>query len=262
MIHFLHANGFPAETYNQMLMELQKYSHVGYISKVGHNPCYPVVDNWSAQVDEVIDYIKNNYSEPVIGVGHSLGGVLSYLACQKEPSLFKAVVLLDAPVFTSWKLKCIRLLKKLGLIEYVTPAKNTKFRRTNWPDYDSALQHFASKKVFKYFDQRCLEDYIRFGTKKDPEDEKISLIFDSHIEWLIYRTLPTEKLQKLPENIPRILVYGEYSKVIDDSDAKYMKKNFFFECHKLNNCGHLFPFEKPKETARLLIQTLQNNHLL
>jgi len=53
-------------------------------------------------------------SEPVIAVGHSLGGVLSLMASIEAPHLFKAIVLLDAPIIGRLKSSLIRLSKNTG----------------------------------------------------------------------------------------------------------------------------------------------------
>ena len=44
-----------------------------------HNPRYPVTDGWPHLVDEYINELTTRYSEPVILVGHSLGGMLSVM---------------------------------------------------------------------------------------------------------------------------------------------------------------------------------------
>lgn len=261
MIHFSHGNGFPAETYHQIVKGLQQCtaSPVGYISCIGHNPKYPVENCWSSLVQESIDFIAANYTEPVVAIGHSLGGVLSYWACLQRPELFKAIILIDSPIYSNYKLAFIKLIKALGLLEYFTPARNTINRRYVWPSHKIALEHFASKRAFKYFEQRCLNDYVHFGT--EPDDDDIKLRFDPMIEWKIYRSLPSLKISRLANNIPCGLIYGEYSKVVRPNDAMYMQSKHGFWCQQINNCGHLLPFEKPDETVQVILKFFQENNL-
>lgn len=267
MIHFSHGNGFPAETYHQIIKGLrgQKDVKLGYISCLGHNPQYPVINNWENMVDEVIDYLIKNYDEQVIAIGHSLGGVLSYWACMKRPDLFKAIILLDSPIFGHFKYTLIEITKALGLIEYFTPARNTKNRRFIWSSHEEAIKHFAGKRVFRYFDERCLRDYVYFGTEiiKDADGKHIgvALKFDPMIEWKIYRTISSFKVAKLPENIPCGLIYGQYSKTVTDRDARFMMNKHNIWTHKLADCGHLFPFEKPEQTVQAILQFAQENNL-
>jgi pimeloyl-ACP methyl ester carboxylesterase len=267
MIHFSHGNGFPAETYHQLIKGLKQQEgiNVGYISCLGHNPSYPVVDDWSGMADEVIAYISKHYTDKVVAIGHSLGGVLSYWACMKRPDLFKSIILLDSPIFSNFKYALLEMTKALGLIEYFTPARHTRNRRFIWPSHEAAIKHFAGKKVFKYFDERCLRDYVYFGTDviKDPTGKHIgvSLRFDPMIEWKIYRTISSFKISKLPENVPCGLIYGEYSKTVSDKDAKYMANKHNIWVHKLANCGHLFPFEKPTETVSAILKFAAENNI-
>lgn len=256
MIHFSHGNGFPAETYHQIIKELSQYTEVGYIPCLGHNPKYQVNNNWATIVEELIDYISSNYSEPVTAVGHSFGGVLSYFACLKRPELFNAIILLDSPIFSLWKTKLIGVTKFLGLAEYLSPAPNgTKNRRCTWPSHEAAIEHFSSKKAFKIFDPKCLRDYVYFGTEPVSENSnEIKLRFDPIIEWKIYRMLPSTHADRLPNNIPCGLLYGQYSGVIKEYDAKYMVKHYGMKCTRLLDCGHLFPFEKPAYTVAKIIE--------
>ena len=110
-LHFAHGNGFPSPCYRQLLLHLEKQFDCCYIDRVGHSAKYPVTENWQHLVDEVIASIKIQTTPPVIAVGHSLGGVLSILAAMEQASLFRAVILLDSPLFG--RLKSSVVLKLL-----------------------------------------------------------------------------------------------------------------------------------------------------
>ncbi|MGH8747433.1 MAG: alpha/beta fold hydrolase, partial [Burkholderiales bacterium] len=72
---------------------------IGWIEAIGMDPCYPVTEGWPHLVEQLIDTLEREYrGAPVLGVGHSLGGYLSFLAAVRRPELFRAIVLLDAPV--------------------------------------------------------------------------------------------------------------------------------------------------------------------
>ncbi|NQT72889.1 MAG: alpha/beta hydrolase [Chloroflexi bacterium] len=85
VLHFAHANGFPSGTYGKLLRILENEYDVIAIEKFGHDPRYPVDENWSNLVKELINFIESNSSEPIIGVGHSMGGVLTFLAAYQRP---------------------------------------------------------------------------------------------------------------------------------------------------------------------------------
>lgn len=255
-LHFVHGNGFPSPCYRQLLKPLEKHFNCYYIDRVGHTLEFPVTENWHNLVGEVIASIRTQVSEPVIGVGHSLGGVLSLLAAIKEPSLFKAVILLDSPLIGRFKSSVVRFSKALGIIDHLTPAFRTRGRREHWQTKEEALHYLKSKRLFKSFNPLCLEDYIKYGMRKDKNG--YWLRFDPFIEYQIYRTVPhilREYEGKL--KTPTRLIYGNNSDVVDRLDLRYMKKKYGID-HVMTKGTHMFPMEYPEITANLIIQTVGN----
>lgn len=250
-IHFAHGNGFPSLCYMQMLSGLEGRFDIGFIDRVGHDPLYPVTENWQHLVHELIASIKKQTTQPVIGVGHSLGGVLSFLAAIEEPELFKAVILLDSPIIGRFKSNMIRLAKSIGIIDRVTPAFRTKGRRGYWKNKEVLVQYLKSRELFKTFTENCLNDYIAYGLelKKDG----YYLRFDKHIEYEIFRTLP-HTLSRLEGtlHVPAALIFGDKSTVVTKMDVSYMKKRFKVHCFKTKGT-HLFPMEHPFDVAKQII---------
>jgi len=257
IIHFAHGNGFPSSCYKQLLGGLEGDYEVKFIDRIGHNPLFPITENWHFLVDEVIDSIKKQSSKPVIAIGHSLGGVLSAVACVEHPEYFKAVILLDSPLLGKFKSNMIRLAKSLGIIDRVTPARRTKSRRQYWQDKESLIQYLKSRQLFKTFDERCLNDYIDFGL--DLKQDGYYLRFDKHIEYLIYRTLPHQLPQYRGQlTKPAAVIYGEHSDIVGRQDIKNMRKNYQMKSFCIKG-GHMFPMEYPDiaaEKIKLAIEAI------
>jgi alpha-beta hydrolase superfamily lysophospholipase len=78
MIVFSHANSFPASTYRVLFRHLKSRGFtVKGIEKYGHDPRYPISNNWPHVVQQLVDYARSvveKAGEPVWLVGHSLGG--------------------------------------------------------------------------------------------------------------------------------------------------------------------------------------------
>lgn len=247
ILHFSHGNGFPTETYRKFLAFLRDDFQIGYINMHGHNPDYPVTDNWDELVAELLIYLEENYHQPIIAVGHSLGGILIFLAAILKPELFRCVVLLDSPVLGHWRSQLVLLAKRLRLIDKVTSAQRTKTRRFEWPNTAAAIEYFQSKPLFKNFDPACLRDYVEYGMIATGQG--IRLKFDPLIEYQIYRTLP----HNLPSHqgnlkVPAALIYGRDSKVIKPRDLTHMSWHFAMKIVPIAG-GHLFPFEHPELAA-------------
>ena len=110
---------------------------VQHLEQHGHDPRFPVNDNWSNLVDELIHHLETN-TQPIWGVGHSLGGVLHYHAALLRPELYRGVVMLDSPVLTLADKMVIRAAKRFGFIDRITPAGRTLGRREEFVDLAEA----------------------------------------------------------------------------------------------------------------------------
>lgn len=248
MIHFSHANGFPSLCYKALFQELEQRESLCFIPIIGHNDQFPITENWSFLIDEVIASIKEQSSEPVVGLGHSLGGVLTLLASFKCPEIFKQVILLDAPMFGFSKSKIIKLIKSLGLIHLVTPSNRSKKRMDSWSSKESLKTYLLAKKIYQNFHPQCLDDYIEFGMEKNQNDH-YQLKFNRDKESLIFKTVP-HNMHYLArkKKVPISLIYSKTSHIITKLDLMKMKHYYDF---KTSTCSgsHLFPLENPKQTA-------------
>lgn len=254
LIHFTHGNGFPSRCYSQLFKALESHYDYCYVEKIGHNPNFPVTENWDYLVDEVIDSVKRQADRPVIAVGHSLGGVLSLLAAVKEPSLFKAVIMIDAPLLGRMKSNMVRLAKILGFIDYVTPANRSRGRLQHWSNKEQLMNYLKTRPLFKTFTHACLQDYIDFGLKKVGDD--YHLVFDNHIEYLIFRTIPHDLHRYSGQlKVPAALIYGSQSSVVDRFDVRYMKQHYHMHCFKMKGT-HMLPMEVPERVAEQVVSAL------
>jgi pimeloyl-ACP methyl ester carboxylesterase len=103
ILHFVHANSFPADTYRVFFGVLGRHYDVRALPIHAHNLNYPVDDGWQALAHELIDELRLRYAEPVILAGHSMGGILALMAAKARPDLVRCVVLLDAPLIAGWR---------------------------------------------------------------------------------------------------------------------------------------------------------------
>jgi pimeloyl-ACP methyl ester carboxylesterase len=247
-LHFAHANGFPAPCYRKLFDLLGSQFDIGFLERAGHDPRFPVTDGWPHLVDEQIGFIGARYREPVLGVGHSLGGYLMLMGAVRRPELFRAIILLDAPLLPRFSGSALLFAKRVGLIDRVGPAAPARTRRREWPSTQDALAHFARKSVFRPFDPECLADYVRFGTT--PSAHGVQLRFDAHVEYQIYRTLPHNMAAKAAHlTVPGGFLGGTRSSMLTPSRLAATRRHLQVE---LIEGGHLFPFERPEATARAI----------
>ena len=256
IIHFSHANGFPANTYQIMLAELESQFQVGRINTLAHNKNFPVNNNWSNLLDELEQYMQAQYDQPVIAVGHSFGGVLSYMLACKRPDLIKQLIILDAPVLDPVASMFVKVVKKLSLMDKITPAGRTNGRQEIWDDFSTAVEYFKGKSLFKDVDERCLNHYVEHGLQVHPEG--LGLRFQADTEVSIYRTIPDD-LHKYPKaSVPLTMIHGDKSDVVYKMQLNYMRNRLGFNTQEVSG-GHLFPLEQPEMAARIIMDTIRQH---
>jgi len=247
-LYFAHANGFPASIYQKMLTELARDYRIATLDIVGHNPAYPVTDCWPRLVEETIQAIERQATEPVYGIGHSLGGVLMLYAAIARPELFKGLVILDAPLFGRWRACNIWLAKRLGYIDRLTPGGNTLKRRDRWASSQMAFEYFLRKPVFAHFDRDCLRDYAEHGTCSDGQGGR-QLKFRPVIEHQIYRTLPHDLARMRGRlRVPAHYLVAGGGGVLSRADLKFVADGLGMQLGVAPG-SHLFPLEFPLDAA-------------
>ncbi len=250
-IQFSHANGFPGSCYNYLFSQLQGHT-ITYVEKMGHGD-YPLNDDLYNYAWELISDIENRHSAPVIGMGHSAGAVVTLLAAATRPDLFRHVILLDPVLFSKRKRYAIRLFKKLGLLDKISPAGRAAKRRADFSSREQAADYFSQKALFKHFHPACFQDYIRYGLT-DTSDG-VTLSIPPEIEADVFRNVMLNAPKKL-KRVKGTVIYGGHSDLFARSDKKWWQRNFPHMQMICFDGGHLFPLEHPDETATLLQEIL------
>ncbi len=258
ILHFSHANGFPASCYAAMHAPLARDYRIGAIEAIGTDPRYPVTEGWPLLVEQLIATLERDYrGEPVFGVGHSLGAYLTFLAAARRPELFRAIAMLDAPVIGALKGRLLGATKRIGIVDRVTPAGATRDRRAEWDSRDEAKAHFRSRKLFRHFSEQCLDDYVRHALVK--RGNRYRLKIDPAIEYQIYRSIPHDMHRQLDRLVvPAGFVGGTHSEVLRRVGMGLMRGRRFLKRRVPG--GHLFPFEQPQQAAAAVGELLQELH--
>ncbi len=259
---FSHANGFPAGTY-RALFEMWRAAgwRVLALDKFGHDAQYPVRSNWSPTRDELLAFIHREApGQKVHLVGHSLGGILSFLAACKRPELAASVVLIDSPLIGGWRSHGLQVFKATGLVKRVSPGKVSRLRRWQWPDTPAAYQHFARKAAFARWAPGVLQDYMDAGMEADPDTGGVRLAFKREVETRFYNTLPHHfdaLLRRHPPHCPVHFIGGTQSAEMRQAGMEATRRIVRNRVTMVEGT-HLFPMEKPEETASAVLRCLEN----
>jgi pimeloyl-ACP methyl ester carboxylesterase len=255
LLHFAHANSYPAGTYRQFFRTLRKQYDVRALEIHGHDPEFPVSVGWPNLVDELIAQLEA-YPGPVILVGHSLGGMLSLMAARARPDLVRCVVMLDSPVVAGWRALMLRIMRNWKWASRYSPARFSENRRNLWPNVDSAHEHFSAKELFAAWSPGVLADYLEHGLTPHPDG--VQLRFTREVETAIYKSLP-HHLDKVVDGqypVPVGFVGGTESVECRhaglDATRRLVGKHFV----QIPG-GHLFPMESPEAAARETIRMIE-----
>jgi pimeloyl-ACP methyl ester carboxylesterase len=248
LLHFAHANSFPAGTYRAFFEELGRHYRVQALDMHAHNPRYPVRDGWQALARELSDELAARYRRPVILVGHSLGGVLSLMAAKAHPERVRCVVLLDVPVVAGWRAMAWRLLKASGRSDRFSPAQFSIRRRQVWPDAAAAQRYFSSKEKFAIWPPGVLQDYLACGLRPHPEG--VALGFSRETETEVYRSLPHDlgRLLRGKFPVPVGFVGGVDSEECRRAGLNATRRLVGDNFVQIPG-GHLLPLETPAAAA-------------
>lgn len=248
IIHFVHANSYPAGTYRVFFDHLRKHYQVEALDMHAHNPAYPVRNGWAELVQELLDELRARYTGPVVLVGHSMGGMLSLMAAKAAPQAVRCVVLLDAPVVAGWRAALLRLAKQIGVDKRFSPARTSENRRNLWPDAQAAFDHYAAKPMFAAWPPEVLRDYVEHGLVSHPQG--VTLRFTREIETAVYRGLPHTlgALTKRAFPVPVGFVGGADSVECRQAGLAATRRLTGRHFVQLPG-GHLFPMESPAAAA-------------
>ncbi|MEW6285623.1 MAG: alpha/beta fold hydrolase, partial [Chloroflexota bacterium] len=133
-LHFLHANGYPPECYKPLLELLKtEYRVFGmYLRPLWDGSKPQDLRTWHPLSDDLLRFLSDREPGPVIGVGHSVGAVVTLRAALREPGRFRALVLIDPVLFVPARLAAWSIIRALGVGDRLHPLIRTaqKRRRT------------------------------------------------------------------------------------------------------------------------------------
>jgi pimeloyl-ACP methyl ester carboxylesterase len=254
---FSHANGFPASTYG-VLFDAWRAAGIEVLAleKFGHDPRFAISSNWPQLRQQLIEFVEREAAGPVFFVGHSLGGYLSLMAACTRPDLARGLVLLDAPVLGGWRAHSVHMAKLSGLMRRISPGRVAERRRHEWPSAEAMHAHFARKAAFARWHPKVLADYVAHGGEAFEGGHRLA--FSREVEARIYNTLPHHfdtLLARHPLRCPAAFIGGTRSAEVRQVGLEATRRLTHGRMTWIEG-GHLFPFEKPEETAAAVLEWL------
>ena len=269
-LHFLHANGYPPDCYKPFLDLLQKQYHVfGMLLR----PLWPNsspndIQDWHSFSDDLLAFLSEKSTAPVIGVGHSIGAVVTLRAALQEPDRFRALVLIDPVLYVPSFMLSWYLVRVLGLADRFHPLiAGAKKRRRSFDDLETLYRGYRDRQVFRYMSDENLRIYIEGITRESGNGREASpyggygLVYSPDWEAQIYRTSMQDFdiWRGLPRlEVPTLFIRGAETDTFLESAAKFVKrKQPKVRVETLSKSTHLLPLERPQEIFDLMQSFLE-----
>jgi pimeloyl-ACP methyl ester carboxylesterase len=258
-LHFLHANGYPPDCYKPLFERLKTEYHVfGMLLRPLWGDANPEdIKDWIPFSDDLRLFLAlsplraASQPDPVIGVGHSIGAIVTLRAALRDPSLFKALVLIEPVLFMPRRLISWNIFRATGIGDRVHPLiAGAKKRRRTFDDLETVFRGYRSRNIFRYMSDENLRTYIE-GITKPSTDGGYELTFSTEWEAQIYRTglRDFDIWRDLPKlKVPTLFLRGAESDTFLEGAARLVQqKQPRAKIEALEESTHLLPLEHPKE---------------
>lgn len=260
VIHLAHANGFPPATCSPLAATLtERHRVIALPSRALWPRSRPEsAPTWRTMADDLVRGLDELRLKGIVGVGHSLGGVLTLWAAIKRPSLFRAVVLIDPVILPPRWLWMVRLLGALGQQERLSLVQGAQRRRRRWASRQVCFEHLRSKALFANWSDIALKAYVDSGTRQR-HDGQVTLIYPPEWEAHIFASVPTDIWRDVPHQpVPSLVIRGEYSTTfLASAQARMARQLPHAHFLAIPDAGHLVPLERPVETGRTVLAFLE-----
>ena len=262
-LHFLHANGYPPACYKPLLELLNsEYRVFGMLLRPLWEETKPEdIDDWHSFSEDLRVFLSTfpigdtsrDMPESVIGVGHSIGAVVTLRAALRHPKKFRALVLLDPVLYVpqrlvEWRVQRAKDPDAHPLIQLA------QRRRRTFSDLETLFNGYRERDVFRYLSDENLRIYIEGITRKT--ENGYELVYSPEWESRIYFTSMQDfdiwnRLQAL--QIPTLYIRGEETDTfLEDAAGLVRQKQPKAKVEVLEKSTHIFPLERPREVFEIM----------
>ena len=265
-ISFIHANGFPPDSYRNILNKLSENQKIDnfllrplWKKETDHRE----IKDWNIFCDDYESYL-NKYRNKVIGLGHSIGGNIVLHTAIKKPDLFSKIILLDPTLYSPKMIFIWKIINFFNMQHrFLNLSRNTEKKTMIYNSKNEIFEKYRSKKIFKNINDDILMNYISSIT--NIKSNKVEITYCNKWEKQIYDKglLKDNYIWKNIKSlsIPCLIIYVENSNAFPKESIDKIKKiNKNIQFRSLKDLTHLFPLENPKNTTKLIIEFINKSH--
>lgn len=181
----LHATGFHARIWDQVVAHLPENTHIVAPDHLGHgrsdkpetmanwtDSCLallPLIDQWSAG------------GRQLVAAGHSMGGYILTRLAAERPQAFSQILLIDPVILQP---------EHYNGAAHIVPDPSehpVSKRRANWVSAEEMFQRFQPRAPYDSWNEQVLRDYCDYGLLPAPDGHGMMLACPPHLEAGIYQ---------------------------------------------------------------------------
>ena len=250
--HFYAANGFPSACYSPLLSILK---HHFSLTSLANRALWPGAEPTPGlrcrdYADDLIAFLEHRYTQPIIGIGHSMGATTTLMAAAKRPELFRRLVLIE-PVIQSIKGEWLSRLMPANVARRFEPIRSAMAARDHWASLEDALTDLRDRRAFRRLGDGALRQLAKGLT--EPFDGGLRLAFARRWEIHNYLSLDTIWRDLRSVRMPVRLIRGKPSMFLSPPAWERLRQRMpQWEFLEDRYHGHLLPMEAPGRTAELV----------
>jgi pimeloyl-ACP methyl ester carboxylesterase len=260
-LHFLHANGYPPTCYAPLFGFLQPHFQIFamHLRPLWLGAILGELRDWHPLSDDLLRFLADRGEGPVIGLGHSIGGIVILRAALREPNRFRALVLIEPVLFPPYYIAFWNILRASGLGWKFHPLiKSTLSRRRHFDNLDTVFRGYRRRDVFRNLSDASLSAYIEGITRPCPEGG-YELVYSPEWEARIYYTgiwRDFDLWRGLKHlQVPTLFIRGAQSDTFwAKTAARVQRANPKVQIETLENTTHILPLEEPEKVGRLIVE--------
>jgi pimeloyl-ACP methyl ester carboxylesterase len=242
-----HATGFHAHCWEPVAHALKSQHHVvgldhrGYGDAETVDPTTMTWDQYGLDALAAARHLYAQHNEPIVGIGHSMGGASLLMAAHSEPHLFRALFVFEPIVFPPPD-------PDAGERPGSPLPAGARKRRSRFPSFEAAIENFAAKPPMAAFNAVAREAYVRHGFKPTPDGDIELKCLPEHEA----RTYETGGLSGAWDSLPSITTPVW---VLSGAIAPFQPSTFAITVAeripgstyvRWDEVGHFGPLEKPE----------------
>lgn len=250
LIHLAHATGMNAQTYAPLLERLAARYTVRAVDLRGHGlttvPAEPSrLRSWERYVHDLVPILEQ-WGQPAILVGHSMGGAVSGELAAVHPSLAAGLLMIDPAVAPRAAVPALAIARATGFNRRFPIAEQAAKRRAVWPSREMLIAGYRGRGAFKTWGPGFLENYIDGGIRP-AADGAVELTCAPAWEAKTFSTISLMFWRRISRlRCPVSVLYAEHHSTLRDEGARTLRKlHPAATLEKVPGSSHFIPMESP-----------------